>query len=151
MIKALTTNTKKLKSFLIDLFLQSWWIVLRFLILSAIKILRYLFLENSKITSLNPIRSLPELVSTESASNRMMRRRNHVSEVLKRVNSFDSFSDNSTHYDSPYQRTSNKKGKNVSFADPLTPTDENVDPTGDFNQDVPFNVDNIKFYSAGFE
>jgi len=78
-------------------------------------------------------------------------RRLYVRKILESINSLDGLQEENIHYDLPFKRNSNSKGKNVSFSDPLTPNDEDSTFTSDDEDAVRFDEGAIKFTTPGFE
>ena len=78
-------------------------------------------------------------------------RRLHVLKILESINSLDSLEEENVHYDLPFKKNSNRKGKNVSFSDPLTSNEEISAFTSDDEDAIRFDEASIKFDTPGFE
>lgn len=78
-------------------------------------------------------------------------RRLYVLKILKSINSLDALQEEHVHYDLPFKKNCNSKGKNVSFSEPLTPNDEDSTFTSDDEDAIRFDEGSIKFTTPGFE
>lgn len=112
------------------------------------KILRVMFLPSDVKPPLSTVsRQSPPPLPLVLSSKRL-----HVLKTLENVNSFDSLQEEHVQYDLLFKKNSNRKGKNVSFSDPLTPDDGNAAFTSDEEgATLQIKGDVTAFMTPGFE